>query len=236
VGLGLFEDLHDASDGASFSDELKASARRYYGTALREFLKRLVPQRQSLSREFSKFEIEFKKKVLPQTHSGELARAASRFALIAFAGKKATEWGITGWKSEEAEGAAVTCFESWLEARGTGDSVDDQKAISRVRLFLEEHGASRFQHIHELETEEVQGIRDRAGFRRSSQSGNEEFLFFPEVFKEICRGYNYQSVAKALHKAGFLRCQEPALTIKTSVPGVRSARFFCVGDSIFDDS
>ena len=42
AGLGLFENTHDAADGAAFSHRLKAEATQFYGTPIRAFLNRLI--------------------------------------------------------------------------------------------------------------------------------------------------------------------------------------------------
>ena len=56
--------------------------------------------------------------------TGEVKRAADRFAVIAAAGELASEWGITGWGAGEATVAAKRCFLDWLNRRGTTGASD----------------------------------------------------------------------------------------------------------------
>jgi hypothetical protein len=57
----------------------------------------------------------------------------------------ATEWGILPWEKGEALAAAKTCFDAWLEQRGGSGVAEDSAILAQVALFVEQHGASRFQ-------------------------------------------------------------------------------------------
>jgi putative DNA primase/helicase len=189
---------------------------------------------------FATFETEFKRKVLPRNACGEIVRAAKRLAIIAFAGKKATEWGITGWQLDESAHAAMDCFNMWLRGRETEGSSDAEQAFGQVKAFFEAHGASRFPMLRASNGTDQSNalvdtalIHNRAGYRRITRSGEVEFLVFSETFKsQVCAGHDYRAVARDLKQRGFLNRDEPHLTLKVNLPEIGMARVFCILGSI----
>ena len=243
AGLGLFEDLHGASSPDEFARQLKDATDRYYGAPLRAYLESVTSKRSTVESALRDFQADFLKNRVPAGATGEVFRAAQRFATIAAAGELATSAGITGWEAGEATKAAERCFRSWIEARGTTRASDTEAAINQVRRFLEAHGASRFQQIRypALQAgadspDENQVVPNRAGYRRKTAEGETEFLVLPETFKsEVCAGFDYRMVARALADRGFLDCQPPDLTKRVRLPGnLGLTRAFCVKGSILE--
>ena len=79
--------------------------------------------------------------------SGQVQRVARRFLLCAAAGEMAAEWGLLPWRKGEALQAVKTCFDAWLAIRGGSGPAEDTAILEQVKLFIEQHGASRFQDI-----------------------------------------------------------------------------------------
>jgi putative DNA primase/helicase len=72
--------------------------------------------------------------------------------------------------------------------------------VEQVTLFLEQHGASRFQDVDAPAATCV----NRAGFRRATEAGT-EFMILPESFKaEVCKGFNMRRSAMVLYEKGLL--------------------------------
>jgi putative DNA primase/helicase len=236
-GKGLFEDLHDHVSPAAFADRLCDLARNCYGATFRSFVRKLVAKRTDSERAIGAVRRKFLKCVSVNA-AGEVKRAADRFALIAAAGELATRYGLTGWEKGAALNAARMCYEDWLAQRGTTGSADLYKAGRQVRAFLEKHGSSRFQFVRGgPTTDEETIIHDRAGFRRfNKKTGEAEFLILPETFRdEVCKGFSYLTVINELERRGFARCQRPAATIKTPLPGFRNdAHVFCIRAAILE--
>ena len=63
----------------------------------------------------------------------------------------------------DAIACAETCFQDWLAARGGIGASEDAAILAAVRLFIEQHGASRFQ---DLDTQ-MSTCVNRVGFRRT---------------------------------------------------------------------
>jgi putative DNA primase/helicase len=238
AGLGLFEKTHNAESPDAFARQLKDAARRFYGAPLRSFLESLAADRVAVETWARGFQADFVGRHVPAGASGEVCRAAQRFALIAAAGKLATDAGITGWEQDEATNAAARCMASWLVCRGTTGAGDAEAAANQVRRFLEAHGASRFQVVRQAtaDPDENQVVVNRAGFRRKTTDGETEFLVLPETFKaEVCGGFDYRMVARVLAERGFLDCQPPDLTKRVRLPGnLGLIRAFSVKASILE--
>lgn len=239
ASLGLFENIHGAESPDAFARQLKDAARLFYGGPLRAYLEFLVRNRAAVEKAARNFQATFLGQHVPAGASGEVSRAAHRLALIAAAGELATDANITGWEQNEAIDAAARCFENWLSQRGTAGAVDIETAIRQVKNFIEVNGASRFQSakarldgrsepIHEK-------VVNRAGFRVEEDGETTAYLILPEVFRrELCEGFDYKTVAKALEARGFLETQPPHLSKKCRLPDVGNVRAYAVRSSILD--
>jgi uncharacterized protein (DUF927 family) len=237
AGMGLFENIYDAESADAFAQQLKNASRRFYGAPLREYLDFLVRNRAAAEKAVRNFQANFLSKHVPPGASGEVSRAAHRFGLIAAAGELATEIGITGWKAGESSSAAKRCFDNWLERRGTVGAGDIEVAIRQVKGFLEVNGASRFQPAKSRKDGQGEPIQEkifnRAGFRLDENGEATEYLIFPEVFRgEVCAGFDYRIVAKALAARGFLQTQLPHLTKRCRLPEVGMVRVYVLNASI----
>jgi putative DNA primase/helicase len=232
---GVFDNLHDFSTADDFARALKAAALQYYGTAFQKFVEILVSKRKSTRRILLSYQEKFRRLYVPTNATGEVRRAADRFALVAVAGELATRWQVTGWSKREALRAATRCFREWLAAHGQSGSADLEAAIGRVQQLIES-GESRFT----LLGSDAQGaldIRDRAGFvRTDGRSGRKEFLILPYIFRQACDGVSPQTVARELERRGHLRRTPPHFPVKERIPGFsNSIRVFCVRDSLLDE-
>jgi uncharacterized protein (DUF927 family) len=152
-----------------------------------------------------------------------VTRAAARFALAGIAGDYATELGLTGWQSGEATSVAARLLGEWILARGTLGSGEIEAALRQVRAFIEAHGASRFQsmrpRLNGAGEEIPERIVNRAGFKGEDAQGNTEYFVLPEAFRsELCRGFDYRMVARALADRGWLRSERGRLTLKPRLP------------------
>jgi putative DNA primase/helicase len=231
AGYGLFEDLHGFKGGAAFSKYLVECSKRYYGTAIRSFIKSLVGGQALIKREARNFLKNFIASNVPADAGSEVGRVANRFGLAAYAGEYATAQGITGWSEGAAEAAAAQLFREWIEARGTIGSSEAELAIKQVRAFLEAHGSSRFQ------TRDDQVVVNRAGFRVTNKEGEIEYLIQPEQFgREICAGFDPEFVARTLHNRGCLTrppAQIKGYTCARRVPDQGRKHVYVINSRIF---
>src|ERR1035437_19480 len=98
-GMGCCEDLHGAESADQFANQLNSAALAYYGTPSIAFLHRLVLERDKVGEKAEALIKKFLETQVQLPASGEVFRAARRFALVAFAGEYASGLGITDRKS-----------------------------------------------------------------------------------------------------------------------------------------
>jgi putative DNA primase/helicase len=139
---------------------------------------------------------------LPKTDNGQVIRGFMRFALIAAAGEMATIHGIIQWELGEAEKAAMSCFNDWVNTRGSLGMQEEMVALAKVRKFFEQHAESRFTKWNDNYMESR--TMNRAGYKRDTETGV-EFYVFTETFKtEICAGLDHTFVSKTCINKGIL--------------------------------
>jgi putative DNA primase/helicase len=234
-GLGMFEDVHAHPDAGTFADTLKASSRKFYGVAAREFLRWLTANLDNAVAYVEKSVAAFIQQNVPDDAASEVRRAATRFGLVSAAGELASIIGITGWPQGEAERACVRCFKNWLSQRGTHGSIDTQEGINRVRSFLQANGTSRFQTMKpRFGTTSTERLYNRAGFRDEAK-GETVYYILPDTFRnEICAGYDHKAVAKAMQQAGFLLCDGDRTMKKPRLPELGTVWVYAVRSTLLE--
>jgi uncharacterized protein (DUF927 family) len=234
--MGMFEELHGSPSADVFANRLKFAAQQYYGAVFLKYLGLLVRHRVTLKDIVRKWQKRIQDRVVPQDATGEVRRAAERFALIGASGEVATRLKLTGWQRNESIHVAMRVFQEWLKNRGMTGPSDAAAGIRAVRSFLLKHGTSRFENAQLVSYGSKQEtIRDRAGFVRIKDRKVKEFYIFRDAFQtEVCNGHSYKEVLKALEARGFLRCEPPNMTVKPYLPGVGRPRVYCVLSSILE--
>lgn len=193
---GLFEALHEFDSGGDFSTYLKDASAQYYGTAARDFLVRLVENIKEAI-DFVKTVIdELKQRHLPENSSSQVIRVFGHLSLIAATGELASHFGITGWEIGVAKDGVMKCFSDWLKARRGGVGMqEEQAALDQVMSVFQLHGESRFSPWNR-DIDDRSKTANRMGYRKESSEGVEYFVFTQAFRDEICKGLDYQYVAK----------------------------------------
>ncbi len=225
AGLGLFENLHGATSGDSFSRQLKDACGQFYGTAARAFLEAITGKIEQTAEAVAAFSNDFVARHVPAGADGQVSRAAARFALVAAAGELAIRVGVVPWQAGEASNAAARCFLDWLAGRGGTGAAETTAGIAAVRRFIELHGESRFTRWGDGQSDAgdnpLRATVNRAGFRRAAADGGTEYYILPEVWKtEVCAGHDAVTVAKTLVAAGMLKVgSDGKLQTNNRLPG-----------------
>lgn len=166
AGLGAFEQLHGMSDGAEFSMHLAREAQLCHGAVGHAFLQWAAGQAPTLGKRLRQEVGILAASWTPGKVSGQVARVAARFALVAVAGAMATEAGLTGWNEGESEDAVKACFDAWLASRGGSGNGEVTAMLRQVRAFFEAHGEGRFTWWHRAADDHSVKTLQRAGYRR----------------------------------------------------------------------
>lgn len=241
AGLGCFENLHGAADGADFARRLDLGTRKHFGAPFVAYLERLAAiEAGEVSELIAELTRRFESLHLSAEASGQARRVASRFALIAAGGELATRWGITGWPEGEAIRTAARLFNEWLASRGGDAPAEDRQMLRQVRAFLEAHGSGRFTSLARAADDHAPKTLHRAGWQRitpdtenkPSEEQRTEYFILPEIWRtDVCKGFDPSAVARLMHDRGYLRANKEddrAPTVKITIPGEGQRRAFHV--------
>ncbi|MCK2113547.1 DUF927 domain-containing protein [Pseudomonas juntendi] len=242
-GLGMFDKLCGFEDAAALSDALKLRVSRFYGTPLTAFLEALcapgkLPGWVSILRRTVE---QFIAQNVPAAASGQVQRAALRFALAGAAGELATALGVTGWPDGVALTAARVCLHAWLAERGGAGNMEGEAIMARLRQVIERFGESRFTRWESTAAKiDEHGPRtiDRLGFRKTMEHGMGDtmhttitYYVLPEAWRsEVFRGMNITAVNRELVERGVLQCgKDGKASCTVRLPGMGMQRCYVVG-------
>ncbi len=118
--FGAFDELHGATSGSAFADRVQAALRHAYGAPGRAFVQHLI-EADTLHKVNLRSNVDMWASnwiaQLPSAVDGQIARVATRFAIIGLAGFLATQFGLTGWDRTAAHDAAAQAFRDWYDCR-----------------------------------------------------------------------------------------------------------------------
>jgi putative DNA primase/helicase len=254
AGMGVFAKLHGEAGPGELAERLNELTRRFYGTASRAFLRRLVAQLNLDPVGFpdvlrARISETAKRLLQDVPDAGAQVRSvARRFALVAVAGELASEYQVTGWTRYEADGAVAVCFEAWLAQRGGSGSREGMQARNAVRECLERDGESRFtlwKTENQEGAEQLDHFRagDRLGWRRPvhQMHGAIEFVFYftGEGLARVLRdaGVDELGGKRTLVADGLLIAKINGSKVEgrpTKVPGYPKMRLLEVTPRVFD--
>jgi putative DNA primase/helicase len=248
AGLGCWEELHGLPDGARFSEAVQSNAARYHGTAYPAFIQRVMEHRDALPAEFEALRQAFEERGLSSKAGGQVIRAATRFAAVAFAGEKATEWGITGWQQGEATRAAMQMLKAWVRAYGGEQNREPRKMVAQVQAWVQANSVGRLEDMRRpcVGDTHAPRVMNRAGWKRPTEETRPlpdrehvlEYLIYPEFFRaELCQGFDHKQVVGELVKRDLLVKTKGASdrhTIKVREPGAGPANFYALAPSILE--
>lgn len=224
VDKAMLTDLHGLSSAGDVVNRLKELTELHYGHAGRAFLRALIDEISTLAKNL-RTALEYEvNSFCPAGADGQVRRVAQRFALCGIAGEMARQAGILPGDFD-ARGCAEQCFQDWLTARGGAGASEDTAILSTVRLFIEQHGASRFQ---DMGTGGATCIH-RVGFRQKGTDGRTEYLILPESFgAEVVKGYSVRRAARVLADAGWLRRSDDRSSAARTLPELGKKRVYVV--------
>lgn len=233
-GFGLFDTIHDAPNAETLSRMVKDGAAEAHGFAGPAFVTAIASKQDAVALALRKGVAGFVNANLPPDASGQVARAARRFGIIATAGELAARAGVLPWPAGEATAAATVMFNAWIAARGGSHNAEDEEAIARVRGFLQIHGAARFEPMDRSSYDAAPRIINRAGFSEMVE-GLRQHLILTEVWRnEVCAGVDPKRVAAVLAAKGMLLVDAKGKnSVSRTLPDLGKSRVYAVTPAIF---
>ena len=227
TGHGFFTSIPNELDGHAFSQQLVGAAGRFYGTALRGFLGRLVDRLEEHVSDVEKRIANFVLKECPVGASGQVKRACQRFGLIAAAGEKAICFGILPWPEGTALNAARFGFSAWIKERGGIGDMEIENALERIKTFFQKYAETRFRNF-EFGGQLGYAPSNPAGYTWKENDGTRIFLVESNVFRdELCRGVNRYLLRGRLMELDWLARNKNGHLLETKCIGGRNKRGVC---------
>lgn len=207
---GLFENIFDFDSSAAFAKYLNDVCKHYYGTASRVFIEILSQTEwDEIRHDCRVYREEFTSQYTPMGVDSQVKRVADRFGMLAAAGLFASRFRVIGLTQDEIFSGLSKCFKDWLANRETGGDLELYKGMQQVVRYFQQN-IPRFNEIirgHKSEDvlDENKSSFLSVGYKRKDLNNNWEYLVTLELFKkEICKGYDYQTIASELIKRGLL--------------------------------
>jgi putative DNA primase/helicase len=224
--FGVFDELHDFTDGRELADHFKTECAKHYGHAGIKLIEYIIQQGGG---NFGGILAQIEQQYPCQ--DGQAARAASRFALYAMAGELAIEAGILPWKRSAALDACKAMFEQWLQMRGNG-ATEHKQILQNVSDYILKYGDIKFtdKDAQTIDRDDKPRI-DRAGWY-VDKPGGRVYLFTSAALKEAGGNYDFKRVLDALDSDGWIVEHDYGKrSKKTSITGGRKANLYWIRPS-----
>ena len=213
---GIYQELHGFAHGAALSEYLKKEVANTHGHAFLAFVEWLASardeDRKKLVSYLHRHMDQFQHDQLTPDASGQARRAAMAFALVGLCGELATQQGVTGWASGEAQQAATLLFKNFLKDRGGEGNAEDLAVLEHICLTLQSKGESNFTRWDKADEKRVDTHQPRSmerwGFRQVEDFDHyseEIFYIYKQAFrKKVCQGFSYRRACELLKERGAL--------------------------------
>jgi putative DNA primase/helicase len=203
---GVFESIHGCESSKEFAENLEAACQKYRGTAIDEFLTRLVVDRQDRAFDGAISARVFKaaKQLSEGTTDHAVSRVANRFALVQVALELAHSYNILPFPVDRIEWAVKKMFADWINQRGGDGSIEIKNATKRIEHLLISNEFS--DRVFTLPENSDRPVRNLLAYRKLDLEGQTEEFWVPTtVFdKEFCDGVNKKELVKELQRIGWL--------------------------------
>jgi uncharacterized protein (DUF927 family) len=201
-GFGVFDQSGPEGDPGKLASAIKEAAVTYYGTAGPAFVKALLAEGvDKIASHIRAAHDALTERIASGARSGQVLRAAQRFALCGAAGELAIQLGILPWPPGVVASATEELFANWRSDRGE-DPGEIRGAIEQIRTLLERYGDSRFDPANR--TSDTRPASDRLGWARG-EGDDKQWLIPPGVWRNIfCQGYDPKTVGRILAERGML--------------------------------
>ena len=233
--FGVFDRLPKRFQSSSEAVDLLAdAANKFYGTAIRAFLKELVRDRarnpKRLRRRIRRLQDKFIEKSGVDPNDGAAHVTAKAFALIYAAAMLAQEYGVLPDQWKSIGPAILTCYRAHVEASQSSATKSPQSAIQRIREYARKH-TSDLVHMAKgpLKMTDAR-FQDAFGFIRRGEDGKLELLVPPSRLR---REYSdWKAIMQELRDQKYARTEggdQKKLTTKVAIRKGRSPdRIYCI--------
>lgn len=193
-GQNAFTELHGFNNSKEFSDQISLNAKKYYGTAMREFLRKLCNDLENNKKYIVENLQQFYSANYIKDASGQVLRVLSKFALIDSAGKLAVDFGILPFSKESISDTCKHWFNIWIQQR---DGIIDKEMIVVLKRIQEYFSMHMHEYIDE-KNKNYYANKDVDPYCRISKDG---YYFTPNYLANpLFKGVSKSKAVKLLEK------------------------------------
>ena len=229
---GCFENIHGFKDSKVFADTIGDRCKKFYGTAIRDFIQKMINQ----GFDTAKKEILFAKDDFIADYAigcdGQVLRVADRFGIIYGTLLLASKYGILGESitNDMIKDSIFSCFKDWLSGRGTKGDIESYKLIDGVIGMLNENSESKFANYHDQTTLTIRHAL--WGYRQGVV-----FYVFPKAFRDyLCKGMKSTDAAVILKEKRLLKPDGNKNSKSVSIPAHgKKDRFYVIDTSMIQN-
>lgn len=205
-GFGVLDNLHGYKTSKEFVVALELCIRQQQGTALDEYLTRLVELRRSegWDKQIRNRVHEIASKLSQQHNDMAIGRVAERFALVQAGLELAHSFGLLPFPIEECSWAVSQMFTAWVNFRGGAGSIEIKEACNKIKhLFVSSQYGDRIQDSRFPE----RIVRNLLAYRiGDTVTNNVEYCVPTAIFaKELADGVDKLELIKELHVRKWLK-------------------------------
>ena len=225
---GVFSEAYSKQDLPALANRIREAALTSYGTGGRAFVERMIHNRADFIKIARALITEFLVEHVAAGASGQVARVARRFALVAAAGELAIMYDVLPWAQRSVYAAAGRLFSKWLARRGGMGASEDFEAIEKIRNFIQSHAAARFVPTDLKTSWRVQML---VGYKNE----DEDFFYLNDAgWKEAINGLEPRLAADVLSRSGYLiKDAEGRRKVNVKVHG-RTQRLYKIKSTIIE--
>jgi uncharacterized protein (DUF927 family) len=215
-GHGVFEDLHDYSNGGELSDVLQRRCKKHYGVAGRAFITKIVEACSSdraglskwLAKERRAYRKLFRKKSKAQGLTA-LNRATDRFATVFAAASLAITHDILPWRRKEALRAILSCqMDQLRHPAPISEIVSEpvQEARHRLIHYLKANHNNMPLLNKKRPLYGIDGLDDVPGYRFKNEKSRRWYYLTPKQWdRALGERAASQALKRQLASEGYLR-------------------------------
>lgn len=230
--LGICDFVPSGASIVQYIDKLRTNSEKFFGTAIRSFLRQLVHDPDATQR-INSYYNECLDKLSSSHKNPQVLRIIKRFALVYAAGNLACCYGVLPFS--DVNGSIITCFNSWLIGEERSISNEDRELIAQIRMFIEKYSLSHFPLFSSLSREYSGGFY---GFRKEVGEGKLIWYISNEIFKQMaCKGFNIRTAIKILSQHDLIELQNGnRSSVTMRIPSLGVGRYYPISSKILDFS
>jgi putative DNA primase/helicase len=230
-GFGAFEELHDHESPEEFVKSLETAIKKYQGTALDEYLTKLVEARkvENFDKDLRDRVHQIARKLSKQFNDSMIGRVAIRFALVQVGLEVAHSYDLLPFPIEQCAWAVSQLFTDWVNVRGGAGSIEIKEACNKIELLFEsnQHGDRIYEIGKDYGSNQI--VRNLLAYKvYDVLTQTLEFLVPVPVFnKEIAEGVDRSELIAKLQERGYLKLstEDDRNTVKRLILGKRRSFF-----------